>query len=235
MVRFTRITIGDGGGLFCTRCLTRVPESFRPLPETLDRISQARSLSGPSSFNCLLEGAEPFRHPSLPALIAGCASAGAERIAIVTDAGALAVPENAAGSLSAGLRQIHVPLYGAAAPSHDPLCRSGSFAKTSAGVSRFLEAAVRAGSPVLVVGVLPVCEHTIADAPAIVATFARLGAVTVRLVLRDPRFAEDPAIGAAFETGMVNGVWVWVDDVTSKGPLGAPAARAPMILSEGRP
>jgi len=191
-------------------------------------------VSHPDSLNCLLEGAEPFRHPELPVLIAGCASAGARRIAVVTDAGALAIPENAAGSLAAGLRQIHVPLYGATPQAHDSLCRSGSFEKTSAGVSRFLDAAERAGSPVVVVGVVPVCEHTLASAPVIVATFARLGAVTVRLVVSDPHLAEDPAINAAFETGMVNGVWVWVDRVPGRQSLGASATRAPLAMSEER-
>ena len=234
MVRFERISIGDGGDLAGTCCLARGPESFRPAAEVLDALASARNTSPSDALNCLLEGVEPFRHPELPVLIAGCVSTGVQRVAVVTDAGALAIPENAAGSLAAGLRQIHVPLYGATPQAHDVLCPSGGFEKTCAGVEMFLKAAERAGSPVVVVGVIPVCEHTLASAPAIVATFARIGAATVRLVVGEPLLAEDPAISAAFETGMVNGVWVWVDGASARPSLGASATRAPMTISEGR-
>jgi len=233
VIAFDRISIGEGG-FGCACCSPPVPESYAPVDAVRRSVVLAREVAGEASFNCLLDGVEPFRHPALPEVLASCAEAGAERIAMVTDAGALGIRENATGALSAGLRQIHVPLLGAGARAHDPLTRPGAFDKTSSGVAGFLRVAEGMGVPALVIGLLPLCEHTVHSAPAIVATFARFGAVAVRIAVADARLVDAPELAAAFETGMINGVWVWVDGLEASGVSRIIEARAPMHIAEGR-
>lgn len=214
MLSFGRVSIGSGGIAGCMPCGGASGQEFQALESVRAEVERVRAAA---LDNVLLAGAEPFRHPELPALITTCTDAGFVRIAMETDAGALAIPENAAGSVAAGLRQIHVPLLGPDAASHDPLVHSASFDQVTAGVTRFLEAAERARVQVVLVGVVPLCDHTLVHAPAIVATFARMGAVAVRLIRADDVPRDAPTITAAFETGMVNGVWVWDDHLADAG------------------
>lgn len=211
MLEYARIRIGDGALPTCGLCDSVVPETHLPADEialslgmAIDQATDAQPL------NVILVGSEPFRHPALPAIIAECTRVGAARIAVETDAGAFNIEENAHGALLAGLRQIHVPLFGPDAATHARLRNGAGFAQSCAGASSFLRAAQRAGLPALLLGVLPVCSHNIDHAAATVAVFARLGAVAVRIV-PDAVSDQDPRLRAACETGMANGVWVWVE------------------------
>ncbi|MDO8987468.1 MAG: hypothetical protein Q7V14_04510, partial [Coriobacteriia bacterium] len=112
MIEFARIPIGTGGAAICARCQPPTAILHTSSDEILSCVKRvAQRAEGSGSPNVLLDGAEPFRHPSLPAILSGARAAGVERIAMVTDAGALGVADNASGSISAGLRQIHVPLF----------------------------------------------------------------------------------------------------------------------------
>ncbi|MDO9107800.1 MAG: hypothetical protein Q7U89_02245 [Coriobacteriia bacterium] len=209
MIEFARIPIGTGGAAICARCQPSTAILHTSSDEILSCVKRvAQRAEGSGSPNVLLDGAEPFRHPSLPAILSGARAAGVERIAMVTDAGALGVADNASGSISAGLRQIHVPLFGSDSRSHDALTHAGTFDTSCTGIARFQSAAERMGVEVLAIGVLPLCVHNLADAAAIVAVFARLGAAAVRLIGDDSSTSRSH-IRAACETGMVNGVWVW--------------------------
>jgi len=235
MIRFTRVAIGVGCERVCARCEPPHAEEYAPLSDIRARIEAVAQSDSAACENILLDGPEPFRHPVLPAIIEACVQAGAKRIGLVTDAGALSIGENAAGSLTAGLRQIHVPLFGPDAASHDALTPSGRFDQTLAGVTGFLTAADRMGVPVVLLGVLPLCDHTLTHAPAIIATFARLGAVAVRVVVSDSALLGAPELLAAVETGITNGVWVWVDAESRAATPPAPGAldARPLITIRG--
>jgi len=233
MIEFARIPMGTGGAAVCARCQPPTAILHAPDDEILSRVKRAAERAdGAKSPNILLEGPEPFRHPSLPAILGGARAAGIERIAMLTDACALGVADNASGSIFAGLRHIHVPLFGADSRSHDALAPSGTFDASCAGVARFHSVAESMGVEVLIIGVLPLCEHNLADAAAIVAVFARLGAAAVRII-GDDMSATRPHILAACETGMVNGVWVWHEG--EPHPQDSPLAdhrRGPIRLRE---
>ncbi|MBU4555472.1 MAG: hypothetical protein KJ747_01190 [Actinobacteria bacterium] len=233
MIEFARISIGTGGAAICSQCQPQTAILHAPDDEILSKVKRvALSADGTVGPNVLLEGPEPFRHPNLPALLGGALAAGIERIALVTDAGALGVADNASGSIFAGLRHIHVPLFGSDSRSHDALTHSGTFDASCAGVARFRSAAERMGIEVLVIGVLPLCVHNLTDAAETVAVFAKLGAAAVRII-GDDTSASRPHILAACETGMVNGVWVWHEgDPTSRQGALADHRRGPIRLAE---
>lgn len=176
---------------------------------------------------------EPFRHPELPEIILGLAESGVERIGLLTDAAGLGVSENAVGAVDAGLRHLHVPLLGPDAASHDPLTSGAGFDATARGIGRFLEAARAADAPVAVVGVVPLCAHTRASAAATVAAFARLGAVAVRVTFNEGVDPSCDEVRAACETGMVNGVWVWLDTPDAKAGRLADHSAGPFVFSRG--
>lgn len=219
MLEYVRIRIGEGAAPACALCHPAGPETYLPVALVAEELERAASeLPGCEPFNVILEGCEPLRHPDLPAIIAECSRARAVRIGMETDAGAFNIADNANGALSAGLRQIHVPLLGPDAASHGRLRAGTGFEQSCAGASAFLSAAERAELPALLLGVLPVCVHNIDQAAATVAVFARLGAVAVRMV-PDAVRVDHPALRAACETGMACGVWVWVDDGTAPALL----------------
>jgi len=233
MLEFVRIRIGHGAQPTCSLCSPSAAESHIPATEVAAALSEAvaRVPEG-HALNVILEGSEPFRHPELPVIISECVAARAARIGIETDAGAFTIDENAHGALSAGLRQIHVPLFGADGATHDRLRPGAGFARSCAGAKNFLTAADHAGLPALLVGVLPVCAHNIDHAAATVALFARLGAVAVRVVPGAVR-ADDPRLGAAYETGMTNGVWVWADGAEASFSLAAHTRAAFSVVEVG--
>lgn len=233
MLEYARIRIGDGAQPECALCSPSAPESHIPAEEVIAVLARAASgVPQGQAFNVILEGSEPFRHPALPTIISECVALRAARIGIETDAGAFTIDENAHGALSAGLRQIHVPLFGADGATHDRLRPGAGFARSCAGAENFLMAADRAGLPALLVGILPVCAHNIDHAAATVALFARLGAVAVRVVPGAVR-ADDPRLCAAYETGMTNGVWVWADRAEASYSLAAHTRAAFSISGVG--
>lgn len=218
MIEFVGVPVGVGGGPVCGRCSAPGAEvRFDPTDVVLDRIADAmrggRSLQG---LNVMLCGPEPLSHPELPRLVEGAVSAGVERLGLRTDAIGLTVGANAPGAVQAGVRMLEVTLFGGSPEAHDALAgRTGAFDATSRGVAAFLDAASDQGVEVAVMGRAPVCRHTIAHAPGTVAAFASFGAAAVRVELpATVSLADSAMVRAAAETGLVNGVWVWVEDGT---------------------
>lgn len=213
LIRFARIAVDDGVSRGCRRCEGEGSPG-RPLPVSsfLERVTATVSgWDDPPGPNILIDGAEPFRHPALPELVQGAIDAGVKRLAIRTDAEGLGVGGNAEGAVAAGLRQVHVPLYAGDADLHDDLVgRRGSFEAVVAGLRGFQAAAERQSAAVLIVGEVLVCEHTLPTLAETVGRFAAEGAACVRLDMPgDSRRIGAGHLRAAFETGMVNGVWVW--------------------------
>ncbi len=231
MIEFVRIPVGEGGAVACRCCAAPVPETYATLDALADSIASAGDArSADTDLNVILDGAEPFKHPALPAVIGLCVAAGARRLAARTDAGALAISENAQGSLAAGLRQIHVPLFGPDAATHDALCSSAGFEKSCAGMEHFMRCAKQAGIDALIIGILPLCEHNISQAAGTIATFARLGATAVRIGA-STSLADSPQVKAACETGMANGLWVWHEQPGTPGGRSLAAhTRAPFTI-----
>ncbi|MHB8740873.1 MAG: hypothetical protein ACYC62_06845 [Coriobacteriia bacterium] len=167
----------------------------------------------PDAEGVVLTGPEPFFHPELPALIAACRDAGFSRIALETDAGALAAHGNAAGVLHAGVRHLWVRVLGADDATHDErIGRPGRAAAARVGVAAYRTAALEAACPVVVTAIVPVCRHTLPELPAIVAECGTHGFDAVRLVSAGPLPGSAASvIAAACDTGMVNRTWVATD------------------------
>ncbi|MHB8761162.1 MAG: hypothetical protein ACYC6J_02040 [Coriobacteriia bacterium] len=214
MLEFARIAVGDGAPLGCISCEQPSVASYPPASELGRAIAEAVSgfsrIPGP---NVCLTGPEPFEHPELPALVAACVQAGAQRVALETDGAALCVPANASGILSAGVRHLHVRLLAAEEALGDRLGgRQGRTRDASAGVTAFLSAAAAADLTVAVTAVVPVCRHNLASLPDTVSRCAELKMHAIRLLQGAELPSSAPAVlAAACDTGMVNGVWVEAD------------------------
>ncbi len=215
MISFADVPIGDGEAVTCARCVPREPVQFRAADDVLASVREvARSWSGGPGPNLVFVGAEPFSHPELPVLVAGAAALGVERIGLRTDGGALSVDGNALGAVHAGVRLIEIVILGDQAV-HDELTAEadGGFAMAKRGAHAFTAAGRECGAAVALTGRIPVCRHNLAGLPGAVAALAEMGAVSVELSVGDrTREAVGLAswLSAACETGMVNGVWVYV-------------------------
>lgn len=230
MIHFAHIAIGTDHGVCCARCAPAAHEpTFRSAKEITHDIDRACAVwEQPPGPNILLAGAEPFRHPQLPALVVAARSAGAQRVGLRTDGVALAHGDNAHGSVSAGVRLYEFMVVGGEASSHDRITeRPGSFVSALSGLSRVREAAQSSGVEVALRGRIPVCAHNLLEVPAACGALARGGCATVRLecsAVLDARKAL-PWLIAGAETGMVNGTWVVIAGVES-GLLGSHALHA---------
>ena len=228
VIEFAKVDIGTGPTAACVRCGEVAERSL--LASELIRAAlaaNAASWSGGTGPNVMFVGMEPFAHPELPGLVSAAVGAGYQRIGLRTDAGALSLPDNAEGVLSAGVRHIEMVLAGGDAASHDAFAgRPGLFDSAHRGVTEFRLVAREAHVPVAVTGHVPVCVHTMTSLPAVVAALADVGAVAVELAV-SPRAAAESALpawlGAAIDTGMVNGVWV---SVSGLAPASVP--RSPL-------
>lgn len=206
MIAFGEVTIGTGGVARCVRCGPAVPvarglESVRADVEAL-----ATDWSTGPGPNVVFTGFEPFAHPHLPALVEAAVSAGCQRVRLRTDAGALATPGNAEGALAAGVRQLEVVVLGDRATHDGATARQGLFDAALAGIAAFLEAAERVGEPVAVTGLVPVCPHTLAAAPAAAAVLAAAGAVAVVFDVSACSTNTLAPVHAGLETATVRGM-----------------------------
>lgn len=213
MIRFIEIPLGRGVGCSCVRCTPRTDPQFDSAEVIGARVADAVAMwsDGPGP-NVFFAGPEPFAHPELPALIAGVAGMGIQRVCLRTDAGALSIPGNAGGVLAAGVRHIQVVMLAGSAEAHDTLTgRTGLFDAATAGVAAFLAAAHASRENVAITGLVPACAHNVPELPAAVAALARAGAVSIEIA------ASPQSLGvrgfsdwtsAAVDTGLVNGVWV---------------------------
>ena len=120
MIEFAHVVIGTGCAAACVPCGTASERSFVPAEAVRTEVaSAANAWSGGPGPNVLFVGAEPFSHPELPVLVAAAVAAGYERIGLRTDAGALSMPGNAEGVLSAGVLHLQLVLTGGDGASHD--------------------------------------------------------------------------------------------------------------------
>jgi MoaA/NifB/PqqE/SkfB family radical SAM enzyme len=163
----------------------------------------------------MLIGAEPFRHPQLPSVVAAARSAGCQRIGVETDAVALRSEQNAHGSISAGVRHLRVRILAGTPGLHDALVGTpGALDASMLGVDTFRACAASADLPVDTVAEIPLCRHNVHDAPTAVGLAAQHGFDRVVLRVADAGIgiaSSMPWVRAACDTGVVNGVWVEVD------------------------
>lgn len=214
MLDFVRIEVGAGKPLGCTLCSAADSAAYHPTADIATEVGVvAAEWSGAPGPNVALVGPEPFAHPELPALVAACVEAGAERIAVETDGAALSISANAAGVLLAGVHHLRVTILDSDPERGDLLGgRAGRTRDALAGVRTYLAAAEEAGIAVVLTAVVPVCEHNIRELPDTIARIAAGGFHAARLQTTGEVPAGASAlIGAACDTGMVNRLWVEVD------------------------
>ena len=209
MIDLVPIFVGDGAPAGCVRCGAAGASTYLPVETIAAAIAQTVPADG-----VVLTGPEPFAHPDLPRVVAACRDAGVSRIAIETDGGALSVPGNAHGVLLSGVRHLWVRVLGSSDEMHDTLAGKRGIAQAMrAGVAGYLANAETERLQVAVTAVVPVCEHDLAELPAIMAHCAAQGFHAARLVAAGalPSSAET-IVAAACDTGMVNHLWVAVDE-----------------------
>jgi hypothetical protein len=214
MVRFAEVRMGDAPGLACIRCRP-APSSaaFREFDDLLAEIRRAASeWKEPLGPNVVLLGPEPFSHPSLPAIVRGCVDAGFSRIALETDAVALGVRPNAAGSIAVGVRVLRVRMLAGQPALGDELAGApGHTERAFTGIAAFRSAAADAGVRTAIRGVIPVCVHNLDAVPETVAALAEAGASSVELHAQgSPPSRAAAILAAACDTGVVNRTWVEV-------------------------
>lgn len=214
MLEFAAIEVGTGGLPGCHRCRPHSATSHYPTPEVVERICEVAAAwdRGPGP-NIMLRGAEPFAHPELPAIVAACVQAGAERIGLETSGGALSAHGNASGVLGAGVRHLRVWMPDTDESRGDALTgRTGATRDGIAGVRAFVAAAREAAVTVAITAVVPVCRHNLEFLPSIVAGAAACGFHALRLEGgADLPQTAGGMLAAACDTGMVNGLWVEAD------------------------
>lgn len=216
MIRFARISIGEGAAPACLRCASTAPApSVRSAEDIVAEIREvAEAWTAPVGPNMVLGGFEPFSHPELPALIAAARQAGFSRICLETDGGALAQPVNAHGAFRSGVRHVRVRTLGVGRDADELAGRPGLSATVLAGIRAFLDIAAEAGDPVAVAAVIPVCTHNLAMLSTTVFALADAGVQAVSLVGNGAvSGAAAAVVAAACDTGTVNRVWVDVDDL----------------------
>lgn len=211
MLPFARVEVGSPGERRCRLCQPSNPATvWRAVAdiaaELKEVVSEWTATVGPS---VLLAGAEPFSHPSLPAIVAAARSAGFERIGLETDATALVRGENARGSLLAGVRHLCVLLFCVGELGDAMAGVPGASSAALQGLERFVRVAADERLAVAVSVNIQVCRHNVEHLPVLVAAAARTGAAHVVLEAAEG-VAEDAAtiVAAACDTGTVNRVWV---------------------------
>jgi hypothetical protein len=219
VIRFADVAIGSGGEVRCSRCHGEPQAvSYRPAAEVAAEIAETcAAWEGPPGPNVTLGGAEPFGHPELPALVGAAVEARCSRLRLHTDAVALRTPQNASGSLGAGVRHLAWTLLGGTPGVHDALLGTpGALDASVEGLRSFVSVAAAQQLPVTVSALVPVCRHNMGDLPAAAGLAVDAGVDSVLLRVEDGGLDLDsalPWIVAACDTGVVNGVWVEVEGV----------------------
>ncbi|MCL4078887.1 hypothetical protein MX659_04665 [Coriobacteriia bacterium Es71-Z0120] len=216
MLPFARVEVGSPAERRCRLCRpSSTPVTWRSVADVAAELKEVVSeWTAPVGPSVLLAGAEPFAHPSLPAIVAAARDAGFERIGIETDATALVRGENARGSLHAGVRHLSAMLFGVGEMGDAMAGAPGASATALQGIERFVQVAADEHLVVAVSVVVPVCRHNVEHLPVIVAAAARAGAARVVLEAAEA-VAESagPIVAAACDTGTVNRAWVEVRGV----------------------
>ena len=219
MIRFARVAVGSGGEVRCSRCHGEPQAAtYRSAVEVTAEIAMVCALwEGLPGPNLALGGAEPFGHPDLPALVGAAVEAHCQRLCLDSDAVALRSPQNAGGSLMAGVRHLSWTILGGTPGVHDALLGApGALDASVEGVRSFESIAAAETVDVSVTAVVPVCRHNVHDLPAAAGLVVDAGADRVLLRIEDGGLdlrSALPWIIAACDTGVVNGVWVEVEGV----------------------
>jgi hypothetical protein len=219
VIRFADVAVGTGGEVRCSRCHgEQPPASYRPAADIASEISMACALwDGLPGPNVCLTGAEPFGHPQLPALVSAATEAHCRRLCLDTDAVAVRSPQNAGGSLMAGVRHLRWTILGGTPGVHDALYgEPGALDASVEGIRTFTSIASDEALSISVSAVVPVCRHNAHDLPAAAGLAVDAGADRIILRVEDGGLdlrAALPWIVAACDTGVVNGVWVEVEGV----------------------
>jgi hypothetical protein len=207
VIRFSQVAVGSGGEVRCSRCHgePRVA-SYRPAVEVAAEIAAA------------CERWDERPGPDLPVLVGAAVDAHCRRLCLETDAVALRSPQNAGGSLMAGVRHLRWSILGGTQGVHDVLLGTpGALDASVEGVRSFLSIAAAEAIPVSVTAVVPVCRHNVHDLPAAAGLAVDTGVDRVLLRVEDGGLdlpAALPWIVAACDTGVVNGVWVEVEGLS---------------------
>jgi len=235
LIAFTEIVLGHGGLPACGHCGAQSRTAMRSAAHVVEDLRlAARSWSQGPGPNVVLGGAEPFLHPELPSIVTAARASGVRRLMITSGGEALAVGQNAMGSLDAGVRLLElVLLAGAPAPHDDLLGRQGAYEAALAGARAFLSAAALRGYDIALFGRVPVCRHNTAH---VAGAGAALGALGASAVFVDMSTAADVAPAAGWfdsvaDTGMVNRTWAWFSGSDPGASVSAPHLAAPWSLT----
>ncbi|MHB9003886.1 MAG: radical SAM protein [Coriobacteriia bacterium] len=236
MLDFVSVRTGAGQPVACRRC-AEIPDARTDdgaaIAAALDAVLAGGGSAG--APDVLFSGGEPLALDEFVGLLETARTAGSRRIGAVTGAAPLNDADDAAAFVREGLRHLHVPLLAPDAASHDALLGSAGFDAALAGMRAFRAAGADQGVRTALYGWIPVCTHTAEDLPETVSVFAREGATAVALHVPPETDARRiaPWLVAAFETGLTNGVWVWIESVdpAALGPA-AMAVYAPVRVVE---
>jgi hypothetical protein len=219
VLEFSQVRIGDGEPVACSRCGTRETAlTYRSADDIAADVAQAvRDYPGAPGPNVELVGPEPLGHPELPAVVASAIAAGVARLRLHTDAVGFGSAGNASGAIAAGVTHVRFTLLGGTPGVHDVLADApGALDATLLGVRSFVEAGKEQERAVHVSALLPLCRHTSSDLPTAVLRAVEAGVSGVLIRIEDggvDMAGALPWIGAACDTGVVNGVWVEVEGV----------------------
>lgn len=237
MLEFALVPTGGGRPVACRRCgETPDPGTYEPeaIVASLDSVLATGTPAG--APDVLFSGGEPLALDEFADLLATARTSGARRIGAITGGAPLA--DEAVTFVREGLRHAHVVMLGGDAALHDGLLGRDGFDAALAGMSAFRAAGADQGVRTALYGRIPVCSHTMEGLPETVRLFAREGAMAVALSVQAGSDARRmaPWLVAAFETGLTNGVWVWIEGVepTLLGAAGM-AIHAPVCAVEVRP
>lgn len=209
MISFARIDIGRGGLPTCPLCGRTESAAMRPTQAVLaDARAAASALDRGPGPNIWLAGADAFAHPDLPRLVTEILDLGVERLKVSTAGPALAVGDNAGGSIEAGVRQVEFVLCMVDQPA-DADAHTTGFAAVAEGMAAYGAAASALNVPVALTGRVPVCPHSHSQTPETVAALASAGATAVTVELPPDAPLPDPSwLSAVLNSGVVNRAWV---------------------------
>lgn len=233
MLDFHRVRTGEGPPAACGRCepspVVQADEQvvLRALQMTIGRADGSRP------HDIVFAGGEPLEHDGFERFVSAAADGGARRIAAITAGAALGDPLRIEGLIRAGLRHVHVTV-----PTLDPGAYTahscGAPEGALAGMRSLRAAGERVGARTLLYGRIPVCAHNVESLSPLVAALAAAGADAVALVTAANADARRlvPWISAAFDTGLMNGIWVWVEGPVAESLVPAACVLAPIRIVE---
>ncbi|MCL2655446.1 MAG: hypothetical protein FWD65_07135 [Coriobacteriia bacterium] len=231
---FQLIPLGHGGIAPCASCARgaadaagQTPPAPRPSEDILADINALPAAAHDVAFG----GFEPFDHPELPRLIAAATErAGARRLLLQTDGGALSRGGNAEGAVLAGARVFEIFYHAGDDDADDALTgQPGLAAARQAGASALRRvAAAYPEAHLMVCGVAALCRHGGRGAalPAIAQAAARDGLDALRIEAQPGAAPDATQLAAAAEILIPAGIWLFGDGCDE-----LPAGAAPYQLA----